>query len=579
MTLQHHYSGPMRAVILGFTLLVPGAASPKVHPEPLHYTLAPEMSGDTVAALRVSVQFQAEPSGTTDMGWDEGWAGENKLWQWARDFKVAGASAVEVAGNGHWHIKAAPGAKLTATYRIVSGYDHDPRVEDSEQPRPVIRPRWFYAAGNALFAYPAHRENAPATFDWVNTPGVGFASDLEHLAGQARKALRPGTVADVLESIVIGGQDLRVFPATDGSGVRVASVGSYAFTPEQMNNLTRRVIDVERSFWKADRRAPFLVTTAPITSTPTLTGFSGTGRGDAFALWIDERTPLDRTAWLLAHEYFHTWNPALLGSMSQDRAARPEQYWFSEGFTDYYARALMVRSGIISPAQFAAEWNEMLASYAGSPVKTMPGKQAAATFWNSDAAQKLPYQRGAMLAAMWNRRLLAASKGASNLDTILVSQMRLARTAPGAATSLFRSLAQRRGLNVGPDEERFLARGQPILLPANTFGPCATVVTAQRPSFSRGFDTEATAASGNLARGVDPSLPAYAAGLRDGMKILAHIEGEPDNALIPYVLLVEDHGAQRKIRYLPQGHGQTVVQELQVREATTPICSRTLGGL
>ncbi|RSU47346.1 M61 family peptidase, partial [Sphingomonas sp. S-NIH.Pt15_0812] len=72
---------------------------------------------------------------------------------------------------------------LTVSYHVVSAYDHDPTVDDSEQPRPVIRPTWFYAVGNALFGYPAGREDAPATFDWSSAPGIGFASDLEHLAG------------------------------------------------------------------------------------------------------------------------------------------------------------------------------------------------------------------------------------------------------------------------------------------------------------------------------------------------------------------------------------------------------------
>ena len=67
--------------------------------------------------------------------------------------------------------------------------------------------------------------------------------------------------------------------------------------------------------------------------------------------------------------------------MPDDRASRPAHYWFSEGFTDYYARALMVRAGVISTTEFVAQWNEMLAAYAGSPARTMSGKQAAAAFW------------------------------------------------------------------------------------------------------------------------------------------------------------------------------------------------------
>ncbi|WP_061780170.1 M61 family metallopeptidase [Sphingomonas sanguinis] len=555
------------------------SAAPPVAQQPVQYTLAPEVSGGNITALRVQVRFRADPSGTTDFRWDDGWSGERHLWQWARDVKVQGATGVEQSNDGHWRIRAAPDASLTVTYRIVSAYDHDPTVEDSEQARPVVRPGWFYAAGNALFGFPAGREKAPVTFDWTGASGIGFASDLEHLAGRTRAALRPGTVADALESIVIGGHDLRTFPARDGSGVRVATIGSYAFTPEQLDRLARRVVAVERDFWRTDRGAPFLVTAAPLVGNPAVMSFGGTGRGDAFALWVDHRAPLDRMKWLLAHEYFHSWNPARLGTMPEDRDARPAHYWFSEGFTDYYARALMVRAGVISRAEFAAQWNEMLAAYAGSPVRTLTGAQAASAFWDNDAAQKLAYQRGALLAAIWNRRLLEASGGRTNLDTVMLAQLAAARTSDGYATDIFRRLAARSGLSVDDDEARHLARGEPILLPADTFGSCATIVTEQRPSFSRGFDAEATAAAGNVVMGVDPGHPAYAAGLRNGMKILERTEGEPDNALVPYGLLVEDQGAKRTIRYLPEGKERVSVQQMQTTRASDRQCGQTLGGM
>lgn len=350
-------------------------------------------------------------------------------------------------------------------------------------------------------------------------------------------------------------------------------------TPRELNNLARRVIAVERAFWDSDRSAPFLVTAAPIVGSPTAMGFGGTGRGDAFALWVDQRTPLASMKWLLAYEYFHTWNPGQLGTVPERREARPGAYWLSEGFTDYYARALMVRAGLISPEEFATIWNEMLAAYAGSPVRSMPGVQAAAAFWDNEAAQKLPYQRGAMLAAIWNARLRAASQGVVNMNTVLHAQIAAARSSKEQATFLFKSLVRQKGMNIAADVNRYLAKGEPILLPADTFGPCATIVTEKRPPFSRGFDADATANAGNVATDVEPLLPAYAAGLRDGMKILARTEGQPDNALVPYALLVEDQGKQRTIRYLPHGREGITVQQVHITNAQSPECSRTLSGL
>lgn len=550
------------------------------HGQPrVRYLLTPELSGGVLTALRVEVRFRADPSGVIDFLWSDCWAGEAMLWQWTRDFLVTGATAVEKIGDGRWRVRAGSDADLKASYRIVSAYDHDPTVEDSDKPKPVVRPHWFYVVGSVLFGYPEGYELAPASFEWSGpSSGFGFASNLEHLAGEGAKRNELGTVADVVNSIVIGGHDLRTFAALDGSGVRVATVGSYAFTAEQLDHLARRIINVERDFWGADRHARFLVTAAPIVSSPTAMKYGGTSLGDGFALWVDQRAPLEDMKWLLAHEYFHTWNPTRLGPMPEDQATQAVDYWFSEGLTDYYARALMVRAGLISPAEFAAQWNAMLAAYAASPVRNMPAAQAAAAFWESEAAHNLPYQRGAMLAAMWNARLLAISKGKSNLDTVMKAQLAAAQSSTHFATDLFRGLALQRGLDIGPDEARYLMRGETITLPPDTFGPYATVITEQRPAYARGFNIDATAEGYNIAVDVDPLSPAYVAGLRDGMKILARTEGEPENALVPIGILVEDRGLQQKIRYLPQGSEQVSVQQVTLATNAPSTCGLALGG-
>ncbi|WP_203311548.1 hypothetical protein [Sphingomonas beigongshangi] len=63
------------------------------------------------------------------------------------------------------------------------------------------------------------------------------------------------------------------------------------------------------------------------------------------------------------------------------------------------------------------------------------------------------------------------------------------------------------------------------------------------------------------------------------MKILARMEGEPDNALVPYALSVEDKGQRRIIRYLPQGRERVTVQQVRITHAQSLECPRTLGGL
>ena len=146
-------------------LLAMGAADPP-QDSSVTYELAPEMQGDAIAALDVTVRLRADRSGTTTIDWIDDWAGEHKLGQWARDVRVDGAASVAVAPNGGRIVRSAPGAPLAMHYRIVSAYAADPTVGDSEQARPVIRPGYFYSVGEALYARPLGRDDAPASFDW-----------------------------------------------------------------------------------------------------------------------------------------------------------------------------------------------------------------------------------------------------------------------------------------------------------------------------------------------------------------------------------------------------------------------------
>ena len=82
--------------------------------------------------------------------------------------------------------------------------------------------------------------------------------------------------------------------------------------------------------------------------------------------------------------------------------------------------------------------------------------------------------------------------------------------------------------------------------------------------------------------GLDPASPAYAAGLRDGMKLLARVAGTPDDARIDYAMRVSDRGAERVIRFRPVGSGSLTVQELVLDRAAfaraPDVCRASLAG-
>ncbi len=549
----------------------------------MEYRLAPVLENGSITALAVEIELRGDASGITRLALPDGWADAKALYRFVRVLRVEGATSVVEDGPALRTIHAPAGAPLVIRYQVVSGYDHAPDANDGQPFAPIVRPEWFYAFGEALFAVPVGREEDAARFTWTGAPaGLSFASDLEHLAGA-----RPGTVDDVRESIVIGGTHLKLHTRGDGGGqIRVAIVGEYAFAEAALLELAFAVIASQRAFW-GDHGAPFLIAMAPIEPVSGRMSIGGTGRSDAFALTVVRDVEIAPLRHLLAHEYFHTWNARQLGEQ-QEGAAEGLGKWFSEGFTEFYTWRLLLRAGLYTLEDFVAAWNTTLLAYDTSPVRSEPNTRIAADYWNDEAVSKLPYQRGPLLAAIWEQRLRTATAGARDLDDVMLA-MRAAVKAAGErklapdAAGVFGPVYERLGGPVlAADLERFVVRGEPIVLPADVFGVCVVVQQSTRPRFDRGWDAAATSAAGNVVTGLRTDSPAYRAGLRDGMKIVAREGGVPGDSLVAYVLRVSDGQHERGITFMPQGPGEVTVQRLVVVEGLTPArqqaCVRALSG-
>lgn len=533
----------------------------------IRFTLMPQTADGKLVDLDITLRFHADASGETRLRLPSHHADARELWRNVHDLKVDGATAVETPSPDVRLIHSRPHAALTVSYRIVSPWDHDYRMEDGGPYQPMVRPNWFYSVGEALFATPDEVDDTPVTFAWAGAlPGFALASTLE--AGHL-------TLKDVSDSVSMGGRDVRILRAGQ---TRLAIRGRYPFTDEAALDAARKLLVGERAFW-GDPDTPFLVAIAPETTpSPSSSSMTGDGRQHGFSLAMTENVTLTMVLPVLAHEEFHTWNAGQLGGPLPD-PQEARGYWFSEGFTDFYAWRLALRAGVFSPQDFANQVNATLLAYDSSPVRTAPNARIAADFWHDADVRRLPYQRGALLAAVWDAQLRARSGGRDNLDAILLDQRRRAKR-PGhdPAPLLFVEVAAAHGLDVRWDLAAHVEKGDPIRLPEDTFGPCGKVITETQPTYDLGFDIHATAES-HVIHGVRPGSAAYAAGLRDGMALVSshHTQSAADDAV---VTIRQPDGTTRAIRYKPAGDGQITVQRLLLTPGMDPqACARSLTGV
>jgi predicted metalloprotease with PDZ domain len=562
---------PAYCPLLLAAFLLTAAKAPE--PKPISYRVTPVLQKDGSRALDVRMRLRGDADGETELFLPSVWAGSSELWRHARGLEIRGAKSL---GGTHEKPVARhrPNARLKVRYRIVSAYSEDPGFA-YEKARPMVRPEWFFVHGESMFAVPGDSQERPARFRWGKLPkGWTVASDLDHLNG------KPTTLANLVNSVVIGGSKLRVVRRDlRGAPLRVALLGDWQFTADQLADTVTPIVAAEDAFW-GDRSSPYLVAMAPLGELPSGLSYHGTGRTDGFSIASTSAFEIKQAVRFLAHENMHGWVPIALGGMPEEDEAR--DYWFSEGFDDYLASKVLLRAGIWSLAEWAADKNDTLLRYGQSPAKTADGEEIARRFWTDSAVQQVSYDRGHLLATKLDAEIAVRSGGRQSLETVLRTQRRAAEGSPELAVALFRkTLRDETGINLDPDIERYARRGETLLLPAGLLGDCGRVVTERRKAFTRGYDADATRRAAGVIAGVDRDGPAYAAGLRDGMQLVRREAGKIGDASVELAYRVTQGGVERVIRYMPEGKAEFDVQRVELTASgaeAEAVCRTRLGG-
>jgi predicted metalloprotease with PDZ domain len=537
-------------------------------PERIEYTLTPILENGALTAVQYDLYFRGEADGESTLRIPDSWGGQNELWKGIADLTVSNATMRDGETPSQRALTYRPNARIHVRYRVIQDWEGAPRAELGNSYRPVIQPNYFHLIGEASLVTPGEADgDSLVRFRVRNLPrGWAFASDLEH------DGLK---LIDVWSSVTVAG-DFRVLrdPTTN---VRLAIRGEWTFSDADFMREASTIIGGHREFW-GDPASPYLVTVLQLTGPEGWISVGGTGLKDAFAFFATPNGQAATITRTLAHESLHTWIPLQTGGMPQPEA---RDYWLSEGFTDFYTGRMLVREGVWTPQQFATDLNDMLRVYAQSPVRTEPNARIVADFWNDQAVQKLPYQRGRLLAMIWDGRLRA---NGGSFDQIVRDMRARARAAeaPTTAADLFAAASAHAGLNPNAELAANIEAGALIALPEDLFAPCGRITAREVANFHRGFDIEATQANNDIIAGVDPSLPAYAAGARNGMTLIRRDAGEIGNAELEIAYVMRDGETERTFRYMPRGHGTFTLQELILADDLTgdrlAQCISVIGG-
>lgn len=520
------------------------------------YHLDTIMHGDDLAAVELTIHFKANASGQTELDLPSDWGGGDKFYDRLKQIEIEGAESITTPSPDIRLIVSKPNASLTVRYRVEAN-----RVRGDDVPYkttfsyPVVAPDWFFIAGPSLIATVHGREKEKIAFDWTLPSGWTGATNLEY-------PLSTDTSSGPEQSILMPGRDVHIVSMKVPSGdLRIAWRGQFNFTQDDFNQATHDIIAAEQAFW-GEGQAHFLVALSPLDAEPDHQSIRGSGLGDAFPIVATPNADIKALKVVLAHEYFHSWNPERLGGFD-DNAQEGSEYWFTEGFTDYYGRKLAFDSGAVDAAEFTSEWNATLAAYAASPYRTSPNAIVAEKFWSDSHIYKLPYQRGAILAALLDARWRTQGKSLDGFMHVLRDQIKADDSLQAKHPNLLERLdraAKAYDVDFADLIEGYIMAGDDIILPADAFGPGFNVVTEDIPVNDFGYDLAKSKAAGVFVD-VDPNGPAYAAGLRDGMKRVSSEGGADSHSLLTWHVIDLD-GKPRDITYMPAGKARLRRQKL-----------------
>ncbi|WP_417479149.1 hypothetical protein [Maricaulis maris] len=531
---------------------------------------------DDATRVAVALGFVGEVDGTTDIVLPSNWGGEGELWTALGALQGRSASSSEPLrieqGDdlARATIHHQPGEALALSYTITPDRTGEPQAALGDYYRPYVEPDWVHLIGQTIFAFPASDTEFDVTVALSAPDGWTLASDLEQ--GDL-------DINTLLTSVTVAG-DFRVLEdVVDGAAQRVAIRGGHAFTDTDMSQSVRAVLAANAAYWGTGAE-PFLVTVLPLEADPGVMSVGGTNLGDAFAFFATNNAESDILLRILVHEHVHTWIPGRVGG-SINGETEPAGYWFSEGFTDFLTQRAAVRAGLWSAETAIASWNEALLEDFNSPVRDAPNDAVISGFWTDPDFQRLPYHRGMIFAALVDHTIRSATSGRLDLDDVLLDMQTDPPSEPAPLSFAGRVLAIT-GVDIAPLVERHMINGEPISLPAETFGACGPVEMISEPVFVYGMTGQRNADDRYEINTVDPDGPAAPAGFRPGMVILERLEGAVGNAMVDSVLRVATpEGETLDLRYRPtNGELQTYPRiSTAAGDLASNGCAARIGGL
>lgn len=279
--------------------------------------------------------------------------------------------------------------------------------------------------------------------------------------------------------------------------------------------------------------------------------------------------------WLsyVAHEYFHNFNvkrirPLALGPFDYDQENLTDMLWVSEGLSVYYQDLVLVRAGLMTPAQYLEKMGGTITRFENAPGHRYQSAAESSLYtWGApgmggDRTTSISYyDNGAMLGALLDLKIRNESHNRRSLDDVMRSLYRdyYQQKRRGFTDGEFRAECEQAA--DGPLEEFFAyASSSREMDYAKYFGYAGLRVettSEETPGAYLGVNTRTTDGGLSITE-VAPDSPARSAGLT-AQDCLVNLDGAPASAKsLNDRLAAAKPGDKIKLRFARNGATQEI---------------------
>ena len=415
----------MKRLITFFSIAVLLFSCAKDTSNTISYTISP-VTENGKQLLKVKLAFQTD--GTDEsllLFQDQAW-GQDSLHKGIHSIKLLSEKG-EVTSNrdsGWFQIKHPKDVKRIEVEYLIK-QDRENELTTWDTYRPIVESTYFHVFSHNLFMLPkgiieASDDNFNVNITWKDFP-KDYKIANSFGSNQLIQAIK-NTSEEKFHTAVFVGGDFRIHEMNIKEN-KVAFIirGDWEVVNDStMVEVLKKTVAAQRNFWQDHTQDYFAVTMIP-TIQKQGSGFQGSGLTNSFATNAtnNKYLEIEGLVYLFNHELQHNWTGHIIKNDDEEK-----QYWFSEGFTDYYTLKNIAKGNIynLDESYFINEFNGFVKSLFTNPVRELPNSEMTYdNFWSGkEGMQKLPYRRGAVLAFYLDYKIAKDSNGEKSLDDVLL---------------------------------------------------------------------------------------------------------------------------------------------------------------